>query len=288
MEIKMAEIKLCGVNYIYNKGTPYEVHALQDINLTVGGGITGILGHTGSGKSTLVQMFNGLVKPTDGKVLIDGEDIWEKPDRVKAARFRAGLVMQYPEYQLFASTVYEDIAFGPRNMGLPEDEVRSRVYAAAQFSKLPDGLMERSPFDLSGGQKRRVALAGIIAMRPDFLVLDEPAAGLDPGGRRDILGGIKNFGKASGTSVVIVSHSMEDMASYCDRIIVMASGKIIMDGDCSEVFSRYNELIGVGLDVPQITRIASSLVRHGVDIGRDVYTVGYAAGKILELEEGNR
>ena len=281
----MAEIELCGVNYIYNKGTPYETHALKDINLKLGGGITGIIGHTGSGKSTMVQLFNGLVKPTTGKVTIDGEDIWEKPERVRAARFRAGLVMQYPEYQLFATTVYEDIAFGPRNMNLPEEEVKHRVLAAADFAKLPREVMNRSPFDLSGGQKRRVALAGVIAMNPDFLVLDEPAAGLDPGGRRSILGGIKEFGKSSGTSVVIVSHSMEDMASYCDRIIVMASGRVIMDGNCAEVFSRYNELIGVGLDVPQITRIASALAHRGVDIGRDVYTVGYAAGKLSEKLE---
>lgn len=278
----MAELELTGVNYVYNKGTPYETHALKDINLKIGGGITGIIGHTGSGKSTLVQMFNGLVKPTSGTVKLDGEDIWEKRDRVREARFRAGLVMQYPEYQLFASTVYEDIAFGPRNMGLSESEVDERVRSAAAFAKVPPETMSRSPFDLSGGQKRRVALAGVIAMNPDFLVLDEPAAGLDPGGRRSILGGIKEFGKTSGTSVVIVSHSMEDMASYCDRIIVMASGRIIMDGSCSEVFSRYNELIGVGLDVPQVTRIASALAHRGIDIGRDVYTVGYAAGKLCE------
>lgn len=279
----MAEIKLCDVNYIYNKGTPYEAHALKDINLTISEGITGIIGHTGSGKSTLVQLFNGLAKPSSGSVLLDGRDIWSKSERVREARFRAGLVMQYPEYQLFANTVYEDIAFGPRNMGLSEEEVQKRVLDAAKFAKVPEGVMNRSPFDLSGGQKRRVALAGVIAMSPEFLILDEPAAGLDPGGRRSILGGIKEFGKVSGTSVIVVSHSMEDMASYCDRIIVMASGKIIMDGTPAEVFSRYNELIGVGLDVPQITRVASALAEHGLDIGRDVYTVGYAAGKISEL-----
>ena len=278
----MAEIKLCDVNYIYNKGTPYETHALKNINLTFGEGITGIIGHTGSGKSTLVQLFNGLVKPTSGKVLLDGENIWENQSRVHAARFRSGLVMQYPEYQLFASTVYEDIAFGPRNMGLSDSEVNERVLSAAEFAKVPSDVMNRSPFDLSGGQKRRVALAGVIAMNPDFLVLDEPAAGLDPGGRRSILGGLKEYRRKSGTSVIIVSHSMEDMASYCDRIIVMASGKVMLDGTPAEVFSRYNELIGVGLDVPQITRVAAALADYGVDIGRDVYTVGYAAEKIRE------
>ena len=276
----MAEIEIRDVNYIYNKGTPYEVHALKNINLKIGGGITGIIGHTGSGKSTLVQLFNGLAKPTEGQVLIDGEDIWEKSERVRRARFRAGLVMQYPEHQLFASTVYEDIAFGPRNMGLSEEEVNLRVMSAAEFAKIPEDVMNRSPFDLSGGQKRRVALAGVIAMNPEFLVLDEPAAGLDPGGRRFILGGIKEYRKKSGTSVVIVSHSMEDMASYCDRIIVMASGKVVMDGTCAEVFSRSHELIGIGLDVPQVTRIAAALSERGIDIGRDVYTVGYAAEQI--------
>lgn len=279
----MSEIELRGINYIYNKGTPYEVQALRDINLKLGGGITGIIGHTGSGKSTLVQLLNGLAKPSSGSVLFDGEDLWEKPERVRAARFRAGLVMQYPEYQLFASTVEEDIAFGPRNMGLPAEEVSERVRRAAEFAKVPPEVMSRSPFDLSGGQKRRVALAGVIAMSPEFLVLDEPAAGLDPGSRRFILGGIKEYRKKSGTYVIIVSHSMEDMASYCDRIIVMANGRVVMDGSCAEVFSRSLELIGIGLDVPQVTRIASALEDRGIDIGRDVYTVGYAADMIDSL-----
>ena len=279
----MSEIELRGINYIYNKGTPYEVQALRDINLKLGGGITGIIGHTGSGKSTLVQLLNGLAKPSSGSVLFDGEDLWEKPERVRAARFRAGLVMQYPEYQLFASTVEEDIAFGPRNMGLPAEEVSERVRRAAEFAKVPPEVMSRSPFDLSGGQKRRVALAGVIAMSPEFLVLDEPAAGLDLGSRRFILGGIKEYSKKSGTSVIIVSHSMEDMASYCDRIIVMANGRVVMDGSCAEVFSRSLELIGIGLDVPQVTRIASALEDRGIDIGRDVYTVGYAADMIDSL-----
>lgn len=277
----MASLELCGINYIYNKGTPYETYALKDINLKLGGGIMGIIGHTGSGKSTLVQLLNGLLRPTEGKILLDGEDIWEKKtDRLREARFKVGLVMQYPEYQLFASTVYEDIAFGPRNMGLSDEEIKERVYAAAKFSMLSPEVMTRSPFELSGGQKRRVALAGIIAMNPKFLVLDEPVAGLDPGGRRGILEGICNFCKKSGASVIIVSHSMEDMAAYCDRVIAMASGKIVMDGSRSEVYGRADELIGIGLDVPQITRIAAALGERGIDIGRDVYTVGYAADKI--------
>ncbi len=281
----MAEIVLENVNFIYNKGTPYEIHALRDVNLTFGGGITGIIGHTGSGKSTLVRMLNALVRPTSGRVIFDGEELWEKSERVRAARFRAGLVMQYPEYQLFAATVYKDIAFGPSNMGLSEDEIKRRVLYGAEFAKVPLDIMERSPFDLSGGQKRRVALAGVIAMKPEFLVLDEPAAGLDPGSRRFILNGIRDYCKTSGTSAVIVSHSMEDMALFCDRIIVMADGRVKMDGSCAEVFSRSLDLIGLGLDVPQITHIASALRERGVDIGLDVYTVGYAVDRICELAD---
>ncbi len=279
----MAEIVLENVNFIYNKGTPYEIAALRDINLTLGGGITGIIGHTGSGKSTLVQLLNALTRPSSGRVLFDGEDLWERSERVRAARFRAGLVMQYPEYQLFASTVYEDIAFGPRNMGLDEEEVGRRIRTAAEFTRISPELMSRSPFDLSGGQKRRVALAGVIAMQPEFLVLDEPAAGLDPGSRRFILNGIREYRRSSDTSVIIVSHSMEDMAQFCDRIIVMASGRVVMDGSCAEVFSRSAELIGLGLDVPQITHIAASLAERGIDIGRDVYTVGYALEKLRDI-----
>ena len=274
--------ELRGVNYVYNKGTPYETHALKDINLAVRRGeITGIIGHTGSGKSTMMQLLNGLLKPTNGQVLLEGADIWGKSSNIRDVRFKAGLVMQYPEYQLFAQTVYDDIAFGPRNMGLDEEEVRSRCASAAAFANVPEELMNRSPFDLSGGQKRRVALAGVIAMSPSVLILDEPAAGLDPGGRRAILGGIREYREVSGTSVIVVSHSMEDMAAYCDRIVVMASGGIIMDGTPAEVFSRSDELIEVGLDVPQVTRVAAALVDRGFDVGRDIYTVRYAADRIL-------
>lgn len=279
----MSEIRLENVSFVYNKGTPYEIAALRDINLTLGGGITGIIGHTGSGKSTLVQLLNALVRPSVGRVTFDGADLWESSESVRNARFRAGLVMQYPEYQLFAATVYEDIAFGPRNMGLDEDEVRQRVMTAAEFTRISPELMERSPFDLSGGQKRRVALAGVIAMKPEFLVLDEPAAGLDPGSRRFILNGIREYRKSFDTSVIIVSHSMEDMAQFCDRIIVMANGRIMMDGSCADVFGRSAELIGLGLDVPQITHIASALAERGIDIGRDVYTVGYALDRLRDI-----
>ena len=278
----MATVELRNVSYVYNKGTPYEAKALDNISLTMTGeGITGLIGHTGSGKSTMMQLINALLKPTDGQVLIDGVDIWSEPKKIRQVRFKAGLVMQYPEYQLFAETVEEDIAYGPRNMGLSEEEVQKRVLQGAEFAGLHPDLLSKSPFELSGGQKRRAALAGVIAMSPKILILDEPAAGLDPGGRREILGGVKKYARESGTNVIIVSHSMEDMAMYCDRIIVMSAGKVAMDGTCSEVFGRYNELLNVGLDVPQITYVADELRKHGIDIGADIYTVKYAASQIL-------
>lgn len=277
----MTTVELKNVSYIYNKGTPYEAKALDNISLTMTGeGITGLIGHTGSGKSTMMQLINGLLKPTDGQVLLDGVDIWAEPKKIRQVRFQAGLVMQYPEYQLFAETVEEDIAYGPRNMGLSEDEIRDRVRYGAEFAGLDPSLLPKSPFELSGGQKRRAALAGIIAMSPKVLILDEPAAGLDPGGRREILGGVKRYAKESGVNVIIVSHSMEDMALYCDDLVVMASGKILMHAPCAEVFSRADELIAVGLDVPQITRVAYMLRQYGVDIGKDVYTVDWALDKI--------
>ncbi len=277
----MATVELKSVSYIYNKGTPYETRALDNINLTLTGeGITGLIGHTGSGKSTMMQLINALLKPTDGQVLIDGRDIWSEPKKIRQVRFQAGLVMQYPEYQLFAETVEEDIAYGPRNMDLSEEEVKSRVMMGAEFAGLSKELLSKSPFELSGGQKRRAALAGVIAMSPRILILDEPAAGLDPGGRREILGGVKRYARESGTNVIIVSHSMEDMAMYCDDLVVMAAGKILMHAPCAEVFSRAEELIAVGLDVPQITRVAYMLEQYGVDIGKDVYTVEWAFDKL--------
>lgn len=281
----MTSVELKNVSYIYNKGTPYEAKALDNISLTMTGeGITGLIGHTGSGKSTMMQLINGLLKPTDGQVLLDGVDIWAEPKKIRQVRFQAGLVMQYPEYQLFAETVEEDIAYGPRNMGLSEDEIRDRVRYGAAFAGLDPSLLPKSPFELSGGQKRRAALAGIIAMSPKVLILDEPAAGLDPGGRREILGGVKRYAKESGVNVIIVSHSMEDMALYCDDLVVMASGKILMHAPCAEVFSRADELIAVGLDVPQITRVAYMLRQYGVDIGKDVYTVDWALDKIRSMK----
>ena len=278
----MFQIELKNVSFVYGAGEPYEIRALDNINLHLGGSVmTGFMGHTGSGKSTLVQLLNGILKPTSGQVLLDGKDIWENPKKIRDIRFRVGVVMQYPEYQLFDETVRDDIAFGPKNMGLSKAEIDQRVMDAVHFAGLDENLLDKSPFELSGGQKRRAALAGVIAMRPEILVLDEPAAGLDPGGRREILGRIREFQRSSGTSVIIVSHSMEDMAMYCDRIIVMSAGKVAMDGTCSEVFGRYNELLNVGLDVPQITYVADELRKHGIDIGADIYTVKYAASQIL-------
>ena len=230
-------------------------------------------------------MLNGLLKPDEGQVILDGTDIWAEPKKIRDVRFKAGLVMQYPEYQLFAETVREDIAFGPKNMGLTGDELNTRVLEAAKFSGLSHELLDKSPFELSGGQKRRAALAGVMAMQPKILILDEPAAGLDPVGRRDILGGIRKYAGESGTTVIIVSHSMEDMAMYCDKLVVMADAKILMHKTCAEVFSEYQKLTSVGLDVPQITRIASALAENGVDIGADIYTVDYAVKQLLKRRQ---
>ena len=279
----MASVELRNVSYTYGAGTSSAQKALDNVSLRIDGGITGLIGHTGSGKSTLVQMINGLIKPDSGEVLLDGKNIWAEPKKIREVRFKAGLVMQYPEYQLFADTVREDIAFGPKNMGIQGEELERRVLESARFAGLSDEVLDKSPFDLSGGQKRRAALAGVIAMNPEILILDEPAAGLDPEGRRDILGGIKRFSRESGTTVIIVSHSMEDMAMYCDDIIVMSAAKILMHRPCAEVFSEYRELIAVGLDVPQITRIADALSEYGIDIGRDVYTVDWAVDRIKEF-----
>ena len=278
----MATVEVKNLSYTYGKKTSTPNKALDNVSFKIDGGITGLIGHTGSGKSTLVQMLNGLLTPDEGEVILDGVNIWAEPKKIREIRFKAGLVMQYPEYQLFAETVREDIEFGPRNMGLDWDELKSTVERAAAFSGLSPELLDKSPFELSGGQKRRAALAGVIAMNPKILILDEPAAGLDPAGRRDILGGIKKYSRESGTTVIIVSHSMEDMALYCDSIIVMSDSKILMHKPCAEVFSEYRELVAIGLDVPQITRVASALAENGIDIGRDVYTVNWAAEKLGE------
>lgn len=283
----MSIIELVDVGFIYGKKTPYEIHALKNINLKIEEGkIAGIIGHTGSGKSTLVQMFNGLIKPDSGKVFVNGVDIWKKPKEISKVRFTVGMVMQYPEYQLFADTVWEDIAYGPKNMKLSEEEIKERVEKSAYFCGISKETLEKSPFDLSGGQKRRVALAGIMAMDPDVLVLDEPAAGLDPKGRREILGGIKEYREKSGKSVVIVSHSMEDMAMYCDTIAVMSRGEMVMHDSCEEVFSKKQILTDAGLDVPEITNVVHLLNEKGIDIPTSIYTVDGAIKAILEKLRG--
>jgi energy-coupling factor transport system ATP-binding protein len=280
----MATLKLENVSYTYGKGTPFEIKALDDVTLTVReGSVTGIIGHTGSGKSTMVQLFNGLERPSAGRVLLDGVDIWENKKKIRDVRFRVGLVMQYPEYQLFEETIGEDIAFGPRNMGLDEQEIRTRVAEAARFVGLTPDVLGRSPFDLSGGQRRRAAIAGVMAMRPEILVLDEPAAGLDPRGRDAILEGICEYGRETGATVIIVSHSMEDMAAYCDDIIVMARAKVVLAGTRDEVFAHADTLADVGLDVPQITHLALLLKRAGVALPPAIYTVDAAANALTEL-----
>ena len=283
----MPIIELKDVCFRYGKKSPYEIKALDKINLEIEeNSITGLIGHTGSGKSTLVQMFNGLLKPESGSVIVDGEDIWAKPKEIGKVRFKVGMVMQYPEYQLFAETVKDDIAYGPKNMKLSQEEINRRVARSIEFCGLSSDILEKSPFDLSGGQKRRVALAGVMAMEPKILVLDEPAAGLDPKGRREILGGIKKYREQSGTTVIIVSHSMEDMAMYCDRVVVMSHSKILANGTCKDVFSNHQLLFDAGLDVPEITNIVLALRKAGVSLPDDIYTVEGAFKALLDLKGG--
>ncbi|MBR5242089.1 MAG: energy-coupling factor transporter ATPase [Clostridia bacterium] len=267
-------LKLENVCYTYGVGTPFEKKALDNVSVEFKrGAITGLIGHTGSGKSTLVNLLNGLYKPSEGRVLLDGEDIWQKPKEIAKIRARVGLVMQYPEYQLFDETVMEDIAFGPKNLGLSKEEIKARVLEAAEFCGIEKELLFKSPFDLSGGQKRRVAIAGIIAMRPDVLVLDEPAAGLDPGGRREILGNLCKYVKKYNASVILVSHSMEDMALYCDNVIVMSDSKIHKSGTVEEVFSDADGISSIGLDVPSVSKIVTALRKKGIDLSGKLYTV---------------
>ena len=283
----MAKIKVENVSYVYSAGTPFEVRALDDVCIEIKENtVTGIIGHTGSGKSTLVGMFNGLVKPSSGRILLDGEDIWAKPKEIGKVRYKVGLVMQYPEYQLFEDTVGEDIAYGPKNMGLDSEEIKRRVCEAAELVGLDKELLSKSPFDISGGQKRRAAIAGVLAMRPEVLVLDEPAAGLDPAGRSSIFETIGRYAEATGAAVVIVSHSMDDMAKYCEELIVMSHSKVAMSGKRHEVFSRGEELEAIGLGVPQMTRLVMLLRQGGVDISPDIYTVEDAERALAKLLGG--
>ena len=280
-------IKVENLTHTYGIGTPFERSAVQGMSLSVyRGELLGLIGHTGSGKSTLIQHLNGLLKPTEGRILLCGKDIWAEPKKIRDVRFRVGLVFQYPEYQLFEETVYKDIAFGPTNMGLKGDKLDQRIRDAARFAGLGEDKLDKSPFALSGGQKRRVAIAGVIAMEPEVLVLDEPSAGLDPRGREELLEHIRAYHKERGNTVVLVSHSMEEIARYADRIVVLAHGKALMDGTPREVFSRGSELVRAGLDVPQTTRIAMELRKRGLEIDPAVYTVEELRDALLALRKG--
>lgn len=277
-------IELKDVSYVYSPKTPFEKTALDHINLTIGDGeFIGIIGHTGSGKSTLIQHLNGLLRPTQGQVLLDGTDIWADKKNLRPVRFQVGLVFQYPEYQLFEETVGKDIAFGPTNMGLSQEEIQRRVQRAMEMVELPASYLDHSPFDLSGGQKRRVAIAGVIAMEPKVLILDEPTAGLDPRGRDLILQMIAHYRKATGSTVLLVSHSMEDVAKYCEKVLVMNQSKVFAFDTVEQVFSRWQELEEMGLDIPQITLLFQHLEQKGFHISsHKIYTVPYGAQKLLE------
>ena len=277
-------IEVKNVSYVYGEGTPFRKEALREVSVGFEEGLmTGLIGHTGSGKSTLVQMLNGLIRPVTGQILLHGKDIWEEPKKIRDVRFRVGLVMQYPEYQLFDETVEKDIGFALRNQGLAENEIRERVAEVSSFVGLTPDLLRKSPFDLSGGQKRRAAIAGILAMRPEVLVLDEPAAGLDPRGRREILGGLARYREETKTTVILVSHSMEDMATYCDRVVVMNQGQIYAEGTTDEVFLRADDLVSVGLDIPQIAHVAMRLRAMGIPLEGRLYTVEGVRDALLPL-----
>ena len=280
-------IQVENLTHTYGVGTPFERSAVKDMSLTIRRGeLLGLIGHTGSGKSTLIQHLNGLLKPTSGRVLLDGKDIWAEPKKIRDVRFRVGLVFQYPEYQLFEETVYKDIAFGPMNMGLTGDALDKRIREAARFAGLKESRLTKSPFALSGGQKRRVAIAGVIAMEPEVLVLDEPGAGLDPRGREELLEHIRAYHTERGNTVVLVSHSMEEVARYADRIVVLSHGRTLMSGTPREVFARGAELTRAGLDVPQATRIAMALRKRGMDVDPAVYTVEELRDALLAMRKG--
>ena len=277
-----AIMSIRGLSHVYSPKTPFECSAINNIDLDIYPGETlGIIGHTGSGKSTLISHLNGLIKPSSGEILYDGENIFKSKEFTHSIRFKVGLVLQYPEYQLFEETVYKDIAYGPSNMGLSDDEIEQRVYESAEFAGIDKSLLLSSPFELSGGQKRRVAIAGIIAMRPKVLILDEPTAGLDPVGREDLLYHIKKYRDATGAAVIIVTHSMEDIARHADKLLVMNGGEIMLYGTPDEVFSHSEELLNAGLDLPQITHIIKALKARGISLPDSVYTVSQAVDAIL-------
>ncbi|MBQ1895548.1 MAG: energy-coupling factor transporter ATPase [Clostridia bacterium] len=282
----MSILKTDNLTYKYSVGTPFEVTALDSVNLEVEKGeLVAVIGHTGSGKSTLIQHFNGLLKPTEGSVLVDGQDIWESKKTLRDARFKVGLCFQYPEYQLFEETVFADIAFGPKNMKLPEEEIKERVLRAAEFTGVTKEMLEKSPFDLSGGEKRRVAIAGVMAMEPEILILDEPTSGLDPKGRDTILRLIRDYRDNTGSTVMIVSHSMEDVAKIATKVLVMNRATVMSYDTVPETYRHAEELLSVGLDVPQITKIFMDLKRRGLPVRDDVYTVEQAVAEIDRLRK---
>ena len=280
----MSIIKVENLSCTYGAKTSFEQKAVKNVNFEIErGDFVGLIGHTGSGKSTLVQMLNGLVKPTEGKVYLEGKDINENPKELRAVRFKVGLVFQYPEYQLFEETVYKDIAFGPTNMGLSDDEIKERVIKAAKFVGLPHYKLNNSPFDLSGGEKRRAAIAGVIAMDPDVLILDEPTAGLDPVGRNVLLSQISQYHKKRNNTIILVSHSMEDVARVTNKVMVMNKGELALFNKTEEVFSQGDKLMSMGLKVPQITRVTEALRQNGINISSGILTVDRAVHEITEL-----
>ena len=280
-------LQIKNLTHTYGVGTPFQRSAVEDMTFDVyQGEFLGIIGHTGSGKSTLIQHLNGLLKPTGGQVLLSGKDIWAEPKKIRDVRFRVGLVFQYPEYQLFEETVYKDIAFGPINMGKTGEELDRCIRESARLVGIRDDQLEKSPFELSGGQKRRVALAGVLAMEPEGLILDEPTAGLDPAGRENLMANIRDFHRNRHTTVILVSHSMDEIAQNVDRILVLKSAHVLMSGTPAEVFARADELMTAGLDVPQVTRIAMALKARGLDINPAVYTVDALERELLALRKG--
>ncbi len=280
----MSSIKVENISVVYGAGTPFEKKALDNVSIDFGENrVVGLIGHTGSGKSTLAMLLNGLNKPTEGRVLLDGEDIWAKPKEISAVRFRVGLVFQYPEYQLFEESVAKDIAFGPRNMGLEGERLEKTVSDAARFCGLDGETLAKSPFELSGGQQRRVAIAGVVAMQPEVLVLDEPAAGLDPSGREEIIGGLLEYRKKSGSTMIIISHSMEDIARYSDYIVVLSNGKVHLQGTPAEIFANAERLFDASLDVPQVTKLFVELKKRGLAEATDVYTVKEGIRRLLPM-----
>ena len=284
----MPILKVEDLTHVYSQGTPFEKVAIDHISTEIHAGeVLGIIGRTGSGKSTFIQHLNGLLKPTSGKVLFDGADIHATREATRDVRFQVGLVFQYPEYQLFEETVFKDIAFGPRNMGLSESEIGERVRAAAYFADVPEALLESSPLELSGGQKRRVAIAGVIAMLPKVLILDEPTAGLDPAGRESILQRILDYRRETEGTVLLISHSMDDIARVATRLLVFDRGRIAMDGTPAQVFERAEQLKDMGLTVPAATEIALALRRRGIDIPESIYTINYLRKLLVSLGEGD-